>query len=80
MENTLESLSNKIKAIQEDFQKESNFLNEVNKSIEGLLAKRKETEQKIYTINGAFQAYQDALTLFKKESEEEIPEAIFEMS
>lgn len=80
MDNTLESLSNKVKTLQEEFQKENNFLNEVNKSIEGLLAKRKETEQKIYTINGAFQAYQDALALLKKESEEVIPEAIFELS
>lgn len=79
MENTVESLNNKINSLREDFQKENNFLNEVNKSIEGLLAKRKETEQKIHTINGAFQAYQDALSLLTKDSEDPIPEAISEL-
>lgn len=80
MENTVEALNNKINTLREDYQKENNFLNEVNKSIEGLLAKRKETEQKIHTINGAFQAYQDALSLFKKEEDESIPEAVFELA
>lgn len=80
MENTVESLNNKITTLREEFQKENNFLNEVNKSIEGLLAKRKETEQKIHTINGAFQAYQDALSLLTKDNEDLIPEAISELS
>lgn len=79
MENTVESLNNKITTLREEFQKENNFLNEVNKSIKGLLAKRKETEQKIHTINGAFQAYQDALSLLTKDNEDPIPEAISEL-
>ena len=72
MENshTIPALEMKVKNLQEEFQKENNFLNEINKSIKSLRDKRKETQQKLHTINGAFQAYQDSVNLLKETSGE----------
>jgi uncharacterized phage infection (PIP) family protein YhgE len=66
----VQTLEMKVKNLQEEFQKENNFLNEVNKSIKTLREKRKETQQKLHTINGAFQAYQDSVNTFKPKVEE----------
>lgn len=67
---TKELLENKVKNLQEEFQKENNFLNEVNKSIKSLIEKRKETQRKLDTINGAVQAYHDvALNVINSKEE-----------
>lgn len=67
---SIEILEVKIKNLQEEFQKENNFFNEVSKSIKTLREKRRESQQKLNTINGAFQAYQDSLNLIKPKTEE----------
>jgi uncharacterized phage infection (PIP) family protein YhgE len=69
MEN-VEILESKVKNLQEEFQKENNFLNEINKSIKSLIEKRKETQRKLDTINGAVQAYHDSVNVLKPQAEE----------
>lgn len=69
---TIDLLEGKVKNLQEEFQKENNFLNEVNKSIKSLIERRKETQRKLDTINGAVQAYTDVINVAKPK-EDEIP-------
>ena len=68
MESNLQQLAEKQLKLQEEAKKQSTFLSEIENAIKRLRHDRKVTQANLAKIDGALQAYSDAVLLIRDEA------------
>jgi len=66
MEGKITQIEEKSKQLQEEMQRQSSFLNELNNAIKKLRNDRKVTIANLSKIDGAIQAYSESVRLIKE--------------